>query len=75
MCPERAAPGIGAVGVDALAALAEDAGPHRCEPGEIGPNELAVVGWIEEFDPLTWEVEVNFRHDASLGARTDTPRR
>ena len=53
----HAAAGVGPRGVDALAAAAEDAGPARRQPGEVGLDEVARVGRVDELDPLTREVQ------------------
>ena len=72
---ERAATYVCPVGVDALATIAKDAGPARGEPSQVSANELVFVGRIDEFNPLTWEVERYFGHEGSLGAAADIPRR
>ena len=72
---ECAATYLGPVGVDALSAVAEDADPARGEPGEVSANELVFFGRIDEFNPLTGEVERHFWHEVSLGATADIPRR
>ena len=42
---------------DAVAALAEDAGPAGGQPGEVAAEDLLVVGGVGELDPGTREVE------------------
>ena len=71
MGPEGAAAGIGLGGVDALAALAEDAGPPRGEPGDVGADELVGVARIDELHPLTREVQGHLRHAHTLGRPGD----
>lgn len=63
---ERAATVVRAIGVDALAARAEDAGPARCQPGEIAAIPLVALSWVVELDPGAWEVKGYFRHVLSL---------
>jgi hypothetical protein len=52
-----AATGVRPVGVDALAAVAEDAGPSRGQPGQVGANDLLGIGRIGELQPLAREVK------------------
>ncbi|CAM5388908.1 hypothetical protein SANTM175S_02774 [Streptomyces antimycoticus] len=57
---QRAAAIAGPPRLDALAALAEDAGPPGGQPGQIASEELLVVGRIGEFDPCAGEVQTDF---------------
>ena len=57
-------PGVGAARVDALAAAAEDAGPARGQPGEVGLDQVARIGGVDELDPLSREAERHLRHAA-----------
>ena len=59
---ERAAADVGRVGIDALAALAEDAHVGRRQPGEVAAEDLLVVGRVGELDVGTGKDEVDFRH-------------
>ena len=62
MCPQSAAAVMRPVGVNALAAVAIDAGPSRSEPGEIAAENLAVVSWISELHEGPGEADQHFRH-------------
>ena len=59
---ERAAAGVGGVGVDAGAALAEDARPARGQPGQVAAEDLLGVGRIGELDPETGEDGIDLGH-------------
>ena len=62
---EGAAAVVGAVGVDALAAAAEDAGPARGQPGQVAPEPLRVrpgVGRVGELHPDAGGVERGLCH-------------
>ena len=61
-----AADAFGLVGVDALAAVAEDAGPARGQPGEVAAEHLVGVAGVGELDPGAGEVEGNFWHGTTL---------
>ncbi len=52
--------------VDALAAIAEDAGPPRGQPGEVSPDDLVGVGGVDKFDPLARKVKGNLGHGDTL---------
>jgi hypothetical protein len=65
---QRAAAGRGRVGVDPLAAVAEDAGPARREPGQVAAEHLALVRRVLEFDPGSGKDGVDLGH-----RRTITP--
>ena len=54
---QRAAAVVGAVGVDALAARAEDAGPARRQPGEVEPEPLGGVRRVGHLGPGAGDVE------------------
>jgi hypothetical protein len=55
----RAAALLRPAGHDAVAGRAEDAGPAGQQPGQVGADEVLVVGRVEELDPLAREVEVD----------------
>ena len=61
---QRAAADVRGVGVDPLAPAAEDAGPARRQPGQVGPDHLVGVGRVDELDPGAGEDEVHFGHGA-----------
>jgi hypothetical protein len=61
---QRAAAVVRPVGVDPLAALAEDAGPARRQPREVAAEHLGVVGRVGELDPGARKDEVDFGHGA-----------
>ena len=65
------APRIGSGGINALAAATEDACPPGRQPGQIGPDQLVVVGGIDELDPLPRKVQGYLRHAGSLGDEGD----
>src|SRR6185437_15912485 len=48
---------------DAVAAAAEDAGPARAQPGQVGADPLGVIGRIDEIDPFAREVQAHFGGD------------
>ena len=57
---------------DAGAAAAEDAGPGRGQPGQVGADDVLRVGRVGELDPLAGEVERDLlvrvvRHGPSVG--------
>ena len=56
---ERAAAVVRAVGVDALAAAAEDAGPAGEQPGQVGADQVLGVDRVDELHPFAGEVEVH----------------
>ena len=64
--PSVQQPASGAVGVDARAAVAEDAGPARGQPGEVAAEHLVGVGGILELDPGAGKDEIDLGHAASL---------
>src|SRR4029453_781153 len=75
----RAAAVLGAAGHDAVAGGPRDAGAPGQQPGQIGADQMLVVGGVEELDPLTGEIEVDLfgpgggrsvHDDADLGAAT-----
>ena len=59
---ERAAAVVGPLGVDALAALAEDAHPARREPGQVAAEHLVVVGGVAELHPGAGKDKIYFWH-------------
>ncbi len=75
----RAAAVPGAAGHDPVAGGAEDTGPAGQQPGEVGADQVLLVGGVDELDPFPGEVEVDLagaggcrvvHHDAELGAAT-----
>src|SRR6187551_1010444 len=50
------------VGVDALAAIAVNAGPPRTEPGEVAAEYLGAVGRIGELHEGAGEADQHFWH-------------
>ena len=60
--PEGAAPVVGAVGVDATAARAEDARPARRQPGEVDAEALPGVRRVGELGPRAGDVERRLGH-------------
>ncbi len=67
MGPERAASGVRGRGVDAFAAVAEDALVSGVQPGQVAAEPLIGVGRVVELDPGSGEVEGYFGHQATLG--------
>ena len=61
---QGAAPVVGSVGVDAGAALTEDAGPPRGEPGQVAAERLVLVLWVDELGERPRERQQHFRHGA-----------
>ena len=59
---ERAAPGLGSRGVDAGAAVAEDARPARGQPGQVAAEHLLGVGRVLELDPGAGKDEIDLGH-------------
>src|SRR6478735_11284599 len=59
---ERAAADIGSDGIDALAALAEDAHEAGRQPGEVAAQHLGLVGRVDELDVRAGEDQVDFGH-------------
>ena len=51
MCSERTTSVVRTAGEDALAAVAEDTGPPRAEPGEVTAEALLRVARVGELDP------------------------
>jgi hypothetical protein len=62
VCAERAAAVIGPPGIDALAALTEDAHVARRQPGEVALEHLRLVRGIDELDVGAGNDEVGLRH-------------
>src|SRR5690348_5143146 len=52
-----AATGVGLAGDGAVAASPEDARPPRTEPGEVGADQMLLVGGVEELDPLPGKIQ------------------
>ena len=71
---EGAAAVVRAVGVDALAAAAEDAGPARRQPGQVAAEPLPGVGGIGELHPDAGGVERGLRHVRHPTSRLAPPR-
>ena len=59
---QRAAAGVGCVGVDALAALAEDAVVARGQPGQVAAEHLVGVAGVGELDEGTGEDQIDLGH-------------
>ena len=57
-----------AAGEDAVAAPAEDAGPARAEPCQIGTDDVIGIGRVDELHPFAGEVQADLP-DAWLGYR------
>ena len=52
------------------AAVAEDAGPGRGEPGQVAAEALVGIGGVGELDPRAADVQGSLGHGPSLGAAT-----
>src|SRR6478752_9240237 len=66
---EGAAAVVGPAGVDALAAVAEDARPAAREPRQVAAVALVRVGGVGELDPDAGEVQRCFSHRLTLCRR------
>src|SRR4051794_25656321 len=75
VCPERAAAGVRRGLVDPLAAVAEDAGPRRRQPGEIAAEDLALVRRVGELQPGAGENGIDLGHPGTLTLRWWSGRR
>ncbi len=60
-------PTSGDVGVDAVAALAEDARVARGQPGQVALEHLVSVARVDELDEGAREDQIDLRHRTSLG--------
>jgi hypothetical protein len=62
----NAAPCIGLGDIDPFAAIPEDARVPRRQPGEVGAEELLIVGGVGELDPVAGKCQGDLRHADTL---------